>query len=149
MKGSVASDERWWALELAAGWTIVPSHEAPERAPLQEDDCVAVVPPTGDAALRIFAGDYSLRGTPPQRWIEFSALLATRRGWVPEPWASGGFTGIHARQPTDGVWWRVWYLGSGNIGLNALYRCAPELAGRDDAEVDQMLRTLQFIAPAG
>ena len=149
MASSVASDQRWWSLEVAPGWTVVPSALAPARAPAQDDDCVAIVPSTDDAALRIFAFDCSTRGVQPEHWIGLSGRISSRRGWPPEPWTAGPFAGIHARQPSDGVWWRVWCLAAGNIGLNAMYRCGPDVAGRDDSALDGMLRTLQGVAPAG
>lgn len=149
MEIGVASDQRWWSLQVAAGWTVVPSALAPARAPSPDDDCVAIVPPTGDAALRIFAGDYSMRGIAPEDWVELSRRISKRRGWPPDPWTAFPFVGMHARQPADGVWWRVWCLAAGNIGLNAMYRCEPDVAGRDDSALDGMLRTLECLAPAG
>ena len=143
------SDNRWWALEPAPGWVVVPPASAPQRAPLQEDDCVALVAPTRDAVLRVFAWDYSAQTFTPEQWVDGCTHLSSRRGWAPEPWASGGFAGAHARQLTEGVAWRLWWLAADKVALNALYRCPPEVAGRDDAALDTMLRKLRFRAAAG
>ena len=144
-----ASDDRWWRLELAPDWVVVSSAAAPERAPLQEDDCVAIVPPMRDAALRIFARDLSAHDPSPSAWVEACAQLSARRGWPPESWTFNGFTGAHARRSDAGRSWHIWWLAAGAIGLNALYRCPQEIAGRDDPDLASMLRTLELRVPAG
>jgi hypothetical protein len=144
-----ASDDRWWRLELAPSWIVMPSAAAPERAPLQEDDCVAIVPPTRDATLRVFARDLSTHDPSPSAWVEACAQISARRGWLPEPWAADGFVGAHARQSAGAHWWHIWWLAAGAVGLNALYRCPQEIAGRDDLDLASMLRTLELRAPAG
>ena len=146
---SYASDGRWWAPELAPNWAVVPPAAAPQRAPLQHDDCIAVVPPARDAALRVFAYDHATQSVTAQQWVEACTQFSARRGAPPEPWASGVFSGAHARRSDAGVWWRTWWLAAGTIGLNALYRCPLAIAGRDDADLDDMLRRLQFGARAG
>ena len=144
-----ASDDRWWRLELAPDWVVVPSAMAPERAPLQYDECVAIVPPTRDAALRLFTRDLSAHDPSPSAWVEACAQFSALRGWPPESWAADGFIGAHARQSEGGRWWHIWWLAADAIGLNAVYRCPQEIAGRDDPDLASMLKTLASRAPAG
>ena len=144
-----ASDNRWWTLDLVPGWEVVPAELAPGRAPNEEEGAVAIVPHSHDAALRVFARDHSREEVSPRQWVEFNAHVSTRRGWSASSVTYGPFSGAEAREIEEDVWWHIWWLAAPTIALNALYRCALEIGGRDDPALYSMLATLRFARPAG
>lgn len=109
---------------------------------LERDPCEAIVPSDHDATLRLFTFDPGERGVPAAAWAAAAAHFSTRRGWPANPARYGAFDGFEARQPRDGVHWRLWWLEASGTPLNAVYQCPPALAGRDDFAVESILSTL-------
>jgi len=65
------------------------------------------------------------------------------RGVAVVPAHCGDFSGFYACDVAYGEQWRQWFLFAGAVPLGCVYRSDPAVAGRDDADVDAMLRTLR------
>lgn len=130
-----------WILDLQPGWTAWPHRSAPRAAP-REDRCVALVPPTADAALRLFTwyderpDPDSAASTAMMEWLAERGMTITRA-------RCGDFSGYEGSEMLDGERWRHWWLAAGAAPLGAVYRGDPATAARDGAAVNAMLATLR------
>lgn len=130
-----------WSMDLAEGWTTRATEAAPFWAGPHEVPCVAIVPPTSDAALRLITW-YDDRAGSAEAAARAPADHMLRHGALVTPVACGDFRGYQATDAAYGDHWRQWWLFAGRVPLAVVYRSDPSVAGRDDAALELMLRTL-------
>src|SRR5215213_6899222 len=128
------------SIVLAAGWTAEEDPDVDDGNPF-----VAVRPPARDARLRLTPFDPQTAGITAADWLELAASIHRRRGRPVVPVSCGDFSGYLTESDTgDDRWVRGWVLRAGSVPLDVTYSCAVSEAGRDDAEVGEMLATLRL-----
>jgi hypothetical protein len=131
-----------WSMELLAGWSVVLQQQAPFWAGPHENPCIALVAPGRDAALRAFTW-YDNRGGSAQEAAKMTVELLSLRGISAVPAQCGDFSGYEAKEFARGDHWHHWWLAAGPVPLTLVYRSNSTAAGRDDAGLNRMLRTLR------
>lgn len=107
------------------------------------DDCVALIPPDGDAAMQITAFVADGSEVTDAEIAEASADGAPEEA-PREPVTCGDFRGFESRFVGEDGAWRVFWLAAGDCHLYVTYNGAEEDAGRHDAEVDALMASLRL-----
>ncbi len=131
---------RWW-LALAPHWS---AEERREVSGGETSDYVAIVPPGGDALLRLTTFDPVESKLSARKWLSLVALANRAKGRSVVKVQCGDFTGFATHFAAAGRSIRGWALCAGTVPLDVTYCCNSKDAGRDDDIVDAMLSTLSF-----
>lgn len=122
-----------WAIDTA-GWRVADNGDVLSLTPC--DSGAATLQFTTHQKTNGFIGDAEL-----QELAEVgSPLLPPRRAVT-----CGEFRGYTASCLKDDVYRRMWWLANADVYLRATYSCASGQAGKHDAVVDWMLRTLRRV----
>lgn len=122
----------YWKVRLPDGWLGE-----------QEAECDSIYNPDGPGVLQISALIQDQPITPAdlqefaREHVESGARLNTLE--------AGDFTGISVDYDVDDVYWREWYLKSGNLFLFMTYHCALTEEGKEDDTIDSILESLQHL----
>lgn len=150
---SLATDGRWWELDLAPGWCVASWElETQHLPPFELDRCAAIVAPRKEEVLRIYAWDSRDREQTAAQWVQVSATTPELHGAQPtSPWRSHTFVGVRANWETRGVRWSQWWLAATHIALHAMHRTssAEPIRKRGKIDVEAMMRTVRMRALAG
>ena len=134
------SNVRWW-LALAPHWSAEERREVSEG---ETSDFVAIVPPSGDALLRLTTFDPVESRLSARKWLSLVARANRAKGRHVTKVQCGDFTGFETGFAACGRAFHGWALRAGTFALDVTYWCETKHAGRDDDAVDAMLGTLRF-----
>ncbi len=130
-----------WAIKVPDAWVVDDNEEAIAFTPAEEEAAALIVSAFSkhDGAITMDDMQEALR-SPEHESAEC------------EPVVLGDYSGCYAhfeRHSPDGLSvWRVWALFCRSLHLYVTYNCAPQVRGRHDRTVEEMLRTLMCLREA-
>lgn len=126
-----------WALKVPDSWFVEDSEEVIAFVPEGVDDAALIV--------SAFYKNSDITMDEMRDAIQSAAHAGTSITEV----RLGDFTGYHTsytrRDESEEAVWRVWCVFCRNVHLYITYNCSLRRRGKDDATVDDMLRTVMCI----